>query len=51
MNATFSFVPTPSALETSTGSLIAVAVEPEQAAERADVGQHAGRERRRARAT
>ena len=44
MNATFSFVPTPSALDTSTGSRYAVAVEPEQAAERPDVGQHARRE-------
>ena len=46
MNATFSFVPTPSALDTSTGSRQRVAVEPEQPAEGADLGQHAGRERR-----
>ena len=46
MNATFSLVPTPSALATSTGSRYRAGVEAEQAAERADLGQHAGRERR-----
>ena len=45
MNATRSFVPTPSALATSTGSSMPGRAETEQAAERSDVGQHAGRER------
>ena len=44
MNATFSLVPTPSALETSTGSRHCGGIELEEAAERSDVGQHAGRE-------
>ncbi len=45
MNATFSFVPTPSALDTSTGLAVPLAVQAEQAAERSDLGEHAGRER------
>ena len=39
MNATFSLVPTPSALDTSTGSFQPAVIEPEQAAERSDLGQ------------
>ena len=45
MNATRSLVPTPSALATSTGSAMPACAEPEQAAERADLREHAGRER------
>ena len=45
MNATFSFVPTPSALDTSTGSRQSTAIQTEQAAERSDLRQDAGRER------
>ena len=45
MNATRSFVPTPSALATSTGSRSPRGASAEEAAERADVGEHARRER------
>ena len=45
MNATRSFVPTPSALATSTGSRDAARVQAEEAAERSDLGEHARRER------
>ena len=41
MNATLSFVPTPSALATRTG--LRRPVQRKQAAERSDPGQHAGR--------
>ena len=45
MNATRSLVPTPSALATSTGSSPRRVTEPEEPAERSDLGQHARRER------
>ena len=46
MNATLSLVPTPSALGRQHRLAIAIAIEAEQAAERSDIRQHAGRERR-----
>ena len=46
MNATFSLVPTPSALDDEHRLAVAAGLELEQPAERSDVRQHAGRERR-----